>query len=245
MNYGHCAMGNEQWAMSNLGRTMNSEDIQKKNPSLIKCRQLTLGYGAKSIVSDFDYDVNVGDYLCIIGRNGCGKTTLLRGLAGLLKPRSGSIELCDGLRRNQIGYLPQITVVQKDFPASVEEIVLSAFQGKKGFLPFYGRARRERAMECMALTRTESLAKACFRELSGGQKQRVLLARALCAAERLLMLDEPVTGLDPESTDAMYSIIRELHKNGMTIVMVTHDVDTALDDATRVMDFNAISAKGK
>ena len=164
----------------------------------------------------------------------------MRGLAGLLKPRSGSIELCDGLRRNQIGYLPQITVVQKDFPASVEEIVLSAFQGKKGFLPFYGRARRERAMECMALTRTESLAKACFRELSGGQKQRVLLARALCAAERLLMLDEPVTGLDPESTDAMYSIIRELHKNGMTIVMVTHDVDTALDDATRVMDFNSI-----
>ena len=141
---------------------------------LIKCRQLTLGYGNKDIVSDFDYDINAGEYLCIVGRNGSGKTTLLRGISGLLSPKSGSIELCDGLTRNQIGYLPQITNVQKDFPASVEEIVLSAFQGKKGLLPFYKRAHRERAMECMALTRTESLRKACFRELSGGQRQRVL-----------------------------------------------------------------------
>ena len=142
--------------------------------ALLKCRQLTLGYGNKDVVRDLDYDVNAGDYLCIVGRNGSGKTTFLRGLAGLLSPRSGSVELCDGLKRNQIGFLPQITVVQKDFPATVEEIVLSAFQGKKFFLPFYGRAQRERAMESMALTRTESLAKSCFRELSGGQKQRVL-----------------------------------------------------------------------
>ena len=213
--------------------------------ALLKCRQLTLGYGNKDVVRDLDYDVNAGDYLCIVGRNGSGKTTFLRGLAGLLSPRSGSVELCDGLKRNQIGFLPQITVVQKDFPATVEEIVLSAFQGKKFFLPFYGRAQRERAMESMALTRTESLAKSCFRELSGGQKQRVLLARALCAAERLLLLDEPVTGLDPESTETMYRIIENLHQQGMTIVMVTHDVDTALDDATRVLDFNKISTKEK
>ena len=213
--------------------------------TLIKCRQLALGYGSKDIVRDLDYDINVGDYLCIVGRNGSGKTTFLRGLAGLLSPKAGSIELCDGLQRNEIGFLPQMTVVQKDFPASVEEIVLSAFQGKFRLLPFYRRAQRERAMECMALTRTESLAKSCFRELSGGQKQRVLLARALCAAERLLLLDEPVTGLDPESTETMYHIIEELHKKGMTIIMVTHDVDTALDDANRVMDFNDISVKGK
>lgn len=207
---------------------------------LIKCRQLTLGYGSKDIISDFDYDINAGDYLCIVGRNGSGKTTLLRGIAGLLSPRSGSIELCDGLTRNQIGYLPQITNVQKDFPASVEEIVLSAFQGKKGLLPFYKRAHRERAMECMALTRTESLRKACFRELSGGQRQRVLLARALCAAERLLLLDEPVTGLDPESTESMYRIISNLHKNGMTIIMVTHDLEAAQKESSRILDFNPI-----
>ena len=246
---------------------MNSEDIQKKNlsqnsqrepwsesdrateltahTSLLKCRQLTLGYGSKDLVRDLDYDVNAGDYLCIVGRNGSGKTTFLRGIAGLLKPKSGVIELCDGLSRNQIGYLPQMTIVQKDFPASVEEIVLSAFQGKHRLLPFYRKAHRDRAMESMALTRTESLAKSCFRELSGGQKQRVLLARALCAAERLLLLDEPVTGLDPESTETMYRIIENLHQQGMTVVMVTHDVDTALDDATRVLDFNTISVKGK
>ena len=212
---------------------------------LIKCRQLTLGYGSKDLVRDLDYDVNVEDYLCIIGRNGSGKTTFLRGLAGLLSPKSGDIELCEGLKKSEIGYLPQMTLVQRDFPASVEEIVLSAFQGKHRLLPFYGRAHRERAMECMALTRTESLRKSCFRELSGGQKQRVLLARALCAAERLLLLDEPVTGLDPESADTMYRIIKDLHKNGMTIVMVTHDVDSALDDATRVMNFDQISVKGK
>ena len=212
---------------------------------LITCRQLTLGYGNKDIVRDLDYDVNVGDYLCIIGRNGSGKTTFLRGLSGLLSPKSGDIELCEGLKRSEIGYLPQMTLVQRDFPASVEEIVLSAFQGKHRLLPFYGRARRERAMECMALTRTESLRKSCFRELSGGQKQRVLLARALCAAERLLLLDEPVTGLDPESTETMYRVINDLHKKGMTIVMVTHDVDSALDDATRVMNFDQISVKGK
>ena len=166
---------------------MNSDDIQKKNlsqnsqrepqateltahTSLLKCRQLTLGYGNKDLVRDLDYDVNAGDYLCIVGRNGSGKTTFLRGIAGLLKPKSGVIELCDGLSRNQIGYLPQMTVVQKDFPASVEEIVLSAFQGKHRLLPFYRKAHRDRAMECMALTRTESLAKSCFRELSGGPK---------------------------------------------------------------------------
>ena len=212
---------------------------------LIKCRQLTLGYGSKDLVRDLDYEVNVEDYLCIIGRNGSGKTTFLRGLAGLLKPKSGDIELCEGLKRSEIGYLPQMTVVQKDFPASVEEIVLSAFQGKHRLLPFYGRDLRDRAMECMALTRTESLRKSCFRELSGGQKQRVLLARALCAAERLLLLDEPVTGLDPESTETMYRIIKDLHKNGMTVVMVTHDVDSALDSATRVMNFDQISVKRK
>ena len=212
---------------------------------LIKCRQLTLGYGSKDIVRDLDYEVNVEDYLCIIGRNGSGKTTFLRGLAGLLSPKSGSIELCDGLKRSQIGFLPQMNVVQKDFPASVEEIVLSAFQGKFRLLPLYGRAQRERAKECMARTRTESLRKSCFRELSGGQKQRVLLARALCAADRLLLLDEPVTGLDPESTETMYHVIKDLHKQGMTIVMVTHDVEDGLDDATRVMNFDQISVKGK
>ena len=209
---------------------------------MIKCLNLTLGYGNKNIVNSFNYEINAGDYLCIIGRNGCGKTTFLRGLAGVLHPKAGKIELRDNLQRNQIGYLPQITIAQKDFPASVEEIVLSAFQGKSLLLPFYGSALRNRANECLALTRTENLRKACFRELSGGQKQRVLLARALCAAERLLLLDEPVTGLDPESSQNMYNIIKDLHEQKkMTIVMVSHDVEAAKKYATRILNFNEIA----
>ena len=209
---------------------------------LLNCHNLTLGYGSKNILNSFNYEINSGDYLCIVGRNGCGKTTLLRGLAGILRPKSGKIELCDNLKRKEIGYLPQITIAQKDFPASVEEIVLSAFQGKSLLLPFYGKALRERASECLALTRTENLRKASFRELSGGQKQRVLLARALCAAERLLLLDEPVTGLDPDSTKNMYNIIKDLHENkNMTIVMVTHDVEAARNNSTRILNFNEIA----
>ena len=195
---------------------------------LLKCNKLTLGYNNKDILHSFDYGIHSGEYLCIIGRNGCGKTTFLRGLAGVLRPKSGKIELCDNLRRNQIGYLPQITIAQKDFPASVEEIVLSAFQGK-------------RANECLELTRTENLRKESFRELSGGQKQRVLLARALCAAERLLLLDEPVTGLDPESSQNMYNIIKDLHEyKNMTVVMVTHDIDAARNNSTRILNFNEL-----
>lgn len=208
---------------------------------LLKCNKLTLGYNNKDILHSFDYGIHSGEYICIIGRNGCGKTTFLRGLAGVLRPKSGKIELCDNLRRNQIGYLPQITIAQKDFPASVEEIVLSAFQGKSLLLPFYGKALRKRANECLELTRTENLRKESFRELSGGQKQRVLLARALCAAERLLLLDEPVTGLDPESSQNMYNIIKDLHENkNMTIVMVTHDVEAARNNATRILNFNEL-----
>ncbi len=208
---------------------------------LLKCNKLTLGYNNKDILHSFDYGIHSGEYLCIIGRNGCGKTTFLRGLAGVLRPKSGKIELCDNLRRNQIGYLPQITIAQKDFPASVEEIVLSAFQGKSLLLPFYGKALRKRANECLELTRTENLRKESFRELSGGQKQRVLLARALCAAERLLLLDEPVTGLDPESSQNMYNIIKDLHEyKNMTIVMVTHDIDAARNNSTRILNFNEL-----
>lgn len=209
---------------------------------MIKCHNLTLGYGSKNIVNSFNYEINSGEYLCIIGRNGCGKTTFLRGLAGVLRPKAGRIELRDNLRRNQIGYLPQITIAQKDFPASVEEIVLSAFQGKSLLLPFYGKALRKRADECLELTHATNLRKESFRELSGGQKQRVLLARALCAAERLLLLDEPVTGLDPESSQNMYNIIKDIHEQKkMTIVMVSHDVEAAKKYATRILNFNEIA----
>ena len=224
-----------------MNNNLNTNSISQTKSPLLKCSNITLGYGSKNIVNNFNYTIHSGDYLSIIGRNGCGKTTFLRGLAGVLHPRAGKIELSSGLKRNQIGYLPQITVTQKDFPASVEEIVLSAFQGKSLLLPFYGKALRKRADECLELTHATNLRKESFRELSGGQKQRVLLARALCAAERLLLLDEPVSGLDPESSQNMYNIIRDLHENkNMTIVMVTHDIDAARNNSTRILNFNEI-----
>lgn len=224
-----------------MNNNLNTNSISQAKSPLLKCSNITLGYGSKNIVNNFNYTIHSGDYLSIIGRNGCGKTTFLRGLAGVLHPRAGKIELSSGLKRNQIGYLPQITVTQKDFPASVEEIVLSAFQGKNLLLPFYGKALRKRADECLELTHATNLRKESFRELSGGQKQRVLLARALCAAERLLLLDEPVTGLDPESSQNMYNIIKDLHENkNMTIVMVTHDIDAARNNSTRILNFNEL-----
>jgi zinc transport system ATP-binding protein len=224
-----------------MNNNLNTNSISQTKSPLLKCSNITLGYGSKNIVNNFNYTIHSGDYLSIIGRNGCGKTTFLRGLAGVLHPRAGKIELSSGLKRNQIGYLPQITVTQKDFPASVEEIVLSAFQGKNLLLPFYGKALRKRADECLELTHATNLRKESFRELSGGQKQRVLLARALCAAERLLLLDEPVTGLDPESSQNMYNIIKDLHENkNMTIVMVTHDIDAARNNSTRILNFNEL-----
>ena len=224
-----------------MNNNLNTNSISQTKSPLLKCSNITLGYGSKNIVNNFNYTIHSGDYLSIIGRNGCGKTTFLRGLAGVLHPRAGKIELSSGLKRNQIGYLPQITVTQKDFPASVEEIVLSAFQGKNLLLPFYGKALRKRADECLELTHATNLRKESFRELSGGQKQRVLLARALCAAEKLLLLDEPVTGLDPESSQNMYNIIKDLHENkNMTIVMVTHDIDAARNNSTRILNFNEL-----
>ena len=225
-----------------MNNNLNTNSISQTKSPLLKCSNITLGYGSKNIVNNFNYTIHSGDYLSIIGRNGCGKTTFLRGLAGVLHPRAGKIELSSGLKRNQIGYLPQITVTQKDFPASVEEIVLSAFQGKSLLLPFYGKALRKRADECLELTHATNLRKESFRELSGGQKQRVLLARALCAAERLLLLDEPVTGLDPESSQNMYNIIKDLHEQKkMTIVMVSHDVEAAKKYATRILNFNELA----
>ena len=225
-----------------MSNNVNINPTSLVTTPLLKCSNLTLGYGSKNIVNLFNYDIHSGEYLSIIGRNGCGKTTFLRGLAGVLRPKAGKIELCDNLKRNQIGYLPQITITQKEFPASVEEIVLSAFQGKSLLLPIYGKVLRKRADECLEMTHATNLRKESFRELSGGQKQRVLLARALCAAERLLLLDEPVTGLDPESSQNMYNIIKDLHEHkNMTIVMVTHDIDAAHSNSTRILNFDEIA----
>lgn len=201
----------------------------------IVCENLSLGYEGETIVKDLSFSVEAGMYLCIVGENGAGKSTLMKAILGLRPPISGRVLFGDGLRKREIGYLSQQTDVQKDFPASVREIVLSGFQGRMGFRPFYKQDEKDRAAQNMERMGVADLADRCYRDLSGGQQQRVLLARALCATEKLLLLDEPVSGLDPVVTADMYRIIGELNRSGITIVMITHDVDEALPCATHIL----------
>lgn len=202
----------------------------------LTCENLTLGYDGNVIVENLDFSINEGDYLCIVGENGSGKSTLMKTILRLQPPVSGKILTGDGLSRSEIGYLPQQTDVQRDFPASVREIVLSGCQARCGIRPFYSKEEKalaESNMEKMGITQ---FAKRCYRELSGGQQQRVLLARALCATRKLLLLDEPVSGLDPKVTAEMYSLIEELNsKENITIIMISHDIAAAVRYASHIL----------
>jgi len=201
----------------------------------LSCKKLSVGYGSNVLVDSLSFSVKKGDYLYILGDNGSGKTTLMQTILHLIKPLSGEIKTGDGLLYDEIGYLPQQTESQKDFPASVREIVLSGNQSRCGRRPFYNKAEKEIAVENMKKMGIYDLEKRCYRELSGGQQQRVLLARALCSTQKMLLLDEPVTGLDPEATAEMYELIEELHKEGITIIMISHDVDAALKYASHIL----------
>lgn len=203
--------------------------------ALITVKDLSLGYERRTIAEGISFTVNAGDYLCIVGENGSGKTTLMNTLLGLRAPIAGQIITGDGLKRNEIGYLPQQTVVQKDFPASVYEIVLSGCQGRCGFRPFYTRSEKLLAHQNMERMGIEDLAHRCYRELSGGQQQRVLLTRALCATRKVLLLDEPVSGLDPVVTEQLYKLIKELNEEGITIIMITHDINAALRYSSQIL----------
>lgn len=199
------------------------------------CQNLSLGYDSTVVVENLNFSVNEGEYLCIVGENGSGKSTLMKTILGLHTPISGEIRSDEGLKQNEIGYLPQQTVVQRDFPASVREIVLSGCQGRCGMRPFYNKEEKELAQKNMERMEVQQFARRCYRELSGGQQQRVLLARALCATQKLLILDEPVAGLDPRVTVEMYSLIEKLNKEGTTIIMVSHDISAAVRYATHIL----------
>jgi zinc transport system ATP-binding protein len=203
--------------------------------ALLSVQKLSVGYDSHVVVEDLNFSVNEGDYLCIVGENGSGKTTLMRTLLRLREPISGRIIVGDGLKRNEIGYLPQQTIVQKDFPASVREIVLSGCQGRCGLRPFYNREEKLLAEENMERLHIAGLADRCYRDLSGGQQQRVLLARALCATRKILLLDEPVTGLDPMAAAEMYNLVYELNQEGITIIMISHDIVAAVRYATHIL----------
>ena len=203
--------------------------------SLLTIRDLSLGYDSDVIVENLDFVVNKGDYLCIVGENGSGKSTLMRTLLHLQNPISGEILTGDSLERNEIGYLPQQTIVQKDFPASVWEIVLSGCLSRSGLRPFFSREEKKLAEENLKRLGIESLRNRCYRNLSGGQQQRVLLARALCATQKIILLDEPVSGLDPIVTEEMYELIAKLNREGLTVIMVSHDISAALRYASHIL----------
>ena len=201
----------------------------------ITCRDLTLGYDGEAVTRGINFEVEEGDYLCIIGENGAGKSTLMKALMDLNKPIAGEIIFGEDIRKNEIGYLPQNKEFQRDFPASVEEIVISGTLSKCGMRPFYGRNEKAIARKNMERMDIWDLRKKCYRELSGGQQQRVLLARALCATGKLLLLDEPVTGLDYKVTCEFYGLLSDLNRSGVSIVMVSHDLEEAIGHANKIL----------
>ncbi len=204
----------------------------------IICKNLTVGYDKVAVQKHINLSINKGDFLAVVGNNGTGKTTFMHTLLGLLQPLEGSIELSDGLKFNDIGYLPQQTQRQKDFPASVWEVVLSGHINKHGLRPFYNKAEKDKSQELLEKIGISHLKNISYSKISGGQQQRVLLARALCALSKIIFLDEPTSALDPDSTAEMYHLLSDLNKEGLTIVMITHDIHNSLTNATKVLLFD-------
>lgn len=188
-----------------------------------------------TVIENMSFEVADGDYLCIVGENGSGKSTLVKALLSLKKAEKGSIEFGEGLKKNEIGYLPQQTMSQKDFPASVYEVVLSGCLNSRGIRPFYSAKERKKALEAMELLGITDLKNRSYRDLSGGQQQRVLLSRALCATKKLILLDEPVAGLDPIVTAELYDLIEKINKSGVTVIMVTHDLSAAVKCSRHIL----------
>lgn len=203
--------------------------------ALITCENLTLGYEGKPVAENISFSVEGGDYLCVVGENGSGKSTLIKTLLGLIPPLSGTITFGDGLSQTEIGYLPQQTQIQKDFPASVKEVVLSGCLNRIGMRPFYGQTEKRRAATAQEKLHIADLSLRSYRTLSGGQQQRVLLARALCATQKLLLLDEPVTGLDPQAAEGLYTLLETLNEEGITLIMISHDIDAAVDYVSDIL----------
>ena len=210
---------------------------------LIKCNNISLSYDGVDVLKDISFSIYDDDYLCIVGENGSGKSTLIKCLLGIKKADKGEIIMNSGLKYSDIGYLPQQTSIQKGFPATVEEVVISGCLSSRGYRPFYSKKEKQTAEMNMKRLGILDLRKRCYRELSGGQQQRALLARALCAAKKLILLDEPVTGLDPVAINELYNLIGELNQSDkITIIMVSHDIQNLLRNTKHVLHLNESSA---
>ena len=211
----------------------------------LRCENISVGYEDGIVVSDVSFELNRGDYVCIVGENGAGKSSLLKGILGLARIQGGKLEYGDGMSRADVGYLPQQKDYQKNFPATVKEVVMSGFLNKMGLRPYYNRAEKVKAMEILSDFGMADYVRASFGSLSGGQKQRVLLARAMCATDKLLLLDEPATGLDPVATEELYELLKRLNREKKTtILMVSHDLNKAVSDAGLILHVNKRSGCG-
>lgn len=203
--------------------------------TIFECHNLCYAYDEKIVLSGLDFSVVETDYICVAGENGAGKSTLVKGMLRLLKPASGSFKMAEELRGGT-GYLPQQSAAQKNFPAGVAEVVLSGFAGRKRFLPFHTASEKKTALFNMEKLGIADLASHCFGELSGGQQRRVLLARALCATGKLLVLDEPAAGLDPLAAQELYTLLEKINREmQITIIMVSHDISSAVKYANKVL----------
>ncbi len=201
--------------------------------ALIEVKNLAKSFNRRSVLRKLCFSVEQGDYLYVVGENGSGKTTLMKIILGLIEPDSGEI-VFNGFNKSQIGYLPQTTEIQSDFPASVREVVLSGTLGNRRS-PFYSKRDRQTADRMIKRLDIENIRNASFRSLSGGQRQRVLLARALCATGRILLLDEPITGLDPVATAEFYEIMEDLRSDGVTIIIISHDISCAVHYGNKIL----------
>ena len=203
--------------------------------TLIECKRLSVGYDKKVVCKDINFKVEEGDYLCILGENGSGKSTLLKTILGLNKAVFGKVIFEKSLSKNKLGYLPQQNDFQKDFPATVKEVIMSGFISQMGLRPFYKKAEKNKANGIIEFLGLENLTKNGFKELSGGQQQRVLLARALCATDKILVLDEPTNGLDSKTTNQFYKLLKNLNNSGLTIIMVSHNLDKVMEYASHIV----------
>jgi len=204
--------------------------------ALITCKDVVLGYDGERVLSGINFAIDRGDYLCVVGENGAGKSTLIKGLLKLISPMQGSISMSDGLKSTEIGYLPQQTQIQRNFPASILEVVMSGTLNGNSGKPFYTKKNKKDALDKIELMGLKGMEKRCYQDLSGGQQQRVLLARALLATTKMILLDEPAAGLDPVVTNDLYEIISKINKEmNITVIMVSHDISAALKYSTHIL----------
>ena len=203
--------------------------------TLIECKRLSVGYDKKVVCKDINFKVEEGDYLCILGENGSGKSTLLKTILGLNKAVFGKVIFEKSLSKNKLGYLPQQNDFQKDFPATVKEVIMSGFISQMGLRPFYNKTEKNKANGIIEFLGLENLTNNGFKELSGGQQQRVLLARALCATDKILVLDEPTNGLDSKTTNQFYKLLKNLNNSGLTIIMVSHNLEKVMEYASHIV----------